>query len=361
MKVALVHDYLCGIGGSERVFQYMCEEFQEADIFTLAYNPSSTLPYFKSRNIKTTILNKFVRSMNSFRWSFPVATHVMEAIDFSKYDLVLSSSATVAKYIHVPNGRHICYCYIPTRALWQTNEYFGTSFKQRLIQPFLNHLKKRDLKAAKRVDTFIAISKTTKDHIASTYGRNSTIVFSPIDLSQFSPCEETNNSFLIVSRLEKWKRVDYAIEAFNKLGYPLRVIGTGEEETKLRQIARPNITFLGSVNDEDLSEEYARAKAVIFTPFLEYGLIPLEAAASGTPVIAFGKGGIQETMIPWAVDGPPAQAATAIFFEEQTAASLEKAVELFQNVTFSQQRLIEHASKWGVPKFKKLLRQTVTN
>lgn len=356
MKMAIVHDYLCGMGGSERVFQYICEEFAEADAYTLAYNPTRTLSYFKVRNIRTTWMNRFVQSMDSFRWSFPVATHVMEAIDLSGYDLVLSSSATVAKYVRVPNGQHICYCYIPTRALWQTGEYFGESWKSKLIQPFLSYLKRHDLQAAQRVNQFIAISKTTQEHIANTYGRDSQIIFSPIDLDRFAPSEDRGEHYLVVSRLEQWKRVDYAIEAFNRLGLPLKVIGTGKEETKLRAMAGPNITFLGGVDDETLAKEYAVAKAVIFTPFLEYGLIPLEANASGTPVICYGVGGITETMIPWSADSAENNSATAVFFYEQTPKSLMAAVKQFEKATFDATSLVSHASRWGVPEFKRQLR-----
>jgi glycosyltransferase involved in cell wall biosynthesis len=359
MKTAIVHDYLCGMGGSERVFQYICEEFKEADAYTLAYNPTRTLPYFSGRNIRTTWMNRLVQSMDSFRWSFPVATHVMEALDLSGYDLVLSSSATVAKYIRVTNGKHVCYCYIPTRALWQTGEYFGGSWKSKLIQPFLTYLKRHDLDAAKRVDQFIAISKTTRDHIANTYGRDSQIIFSPIDLDRFAPSDERGDHYLIVSRLEQWKRVDYAIEAFNRLGLPLKVIGTGKEETKLRAMAGPNITFLGGVDDQTLAKEYAVAKAVIFTPFLEYGLIPLEANASGTPVICYGVGGITETMIPWSAEYAENNSATAVFFYEQTPESLMAAVKQFEKATFDATRLVIHASRWGVPEFKRQLRQAV--
>jgi len=359
MKMAIVHDYLCGMGGSERVFQYICEEFREADAFTLAYNPTRTLPYFKGRKIRTTWLNPFVQSMDAFRWSFPVATHVMEAIDLSGYDLVLSSSATVAKYIRVPNGQHVCYCYIPTRALWQTGEYFGGSWKSKLIQPFLSYLKRHDLQVAQRVDQFIAISKTTQEHIANTYGLDSQIIFAPIDLDRFAPSEDRGEHYLVVSRLEQWKRVDYAIEAFNRLGLPLKVIGTGKEEAKLRAMAAPNITFLGGVDDETLAKEYAVTKAVIFTPFLEYGLIPLEANASGTPVICYGMGGISETMIPWAAESPENDSATAVLFYEQTAESLMAAVQQFEKATFDSSRLVGHASRWGVPEFKRQLRQAV--
>ena len=359
MKIAIVHDYLCGMGGSERIFKYLCEEFKDADAYTLAYNPARTLAYFKERKIRTTWMNNFVQSMDMFRWSFPVSTYVMEAIDLSSYDIVLSSSATVAKYIRAPNGKHICYCYIPTRALWQTENYFGGSWKSNLVKPFLSYLKHRDLKAAQRVDKFIAISKTTQNHISSIYGRDSQIIFSPIDIDRFEPSEKQGEHYLLVSRLEQWKRVDYAIQAFNRLELPLRVIGTGKEASKLRAMAGPNITFLGGVDDETLAREYAIAKAVIFTPFLEYGLIPLEANASGVPVICFGKGGNTETMIPWANDSLNNRFATAVFFYEQNADALMKAVRQFEKAKFDTSNLVAHASHWSVPEFKRKIRHAV--
>lgn len=360
MKIAIVHDYLCGVGGSERVFQYMCEEFQEADVYTLAYNPDATYPYFRERQIKTTWLNPFVRTMEAFRWSFPLATYAMEGLDLRKYDVVLSSSATVAKYVRVPNGRHICYCYIPTRALWQFGEYFGSGWKARLVKPFLSYLRKRDLNAARRVDKFIAISKVTREHIRACYGRESDIIYSPINLNSFQPAAEKKEHFLLVSRLEQWKRVDYAIEAFNRLGLPLRIIGTGIEEARLKAMAKPNISFLGAVDDVTLAREYGEARAVIFTPFLEYGLIPLEANASGTPVICLGKGGITETMVPFE-DGAMVQgsAPTAVFFYEQTADALVEAVGRFERASFDVLKLVKHASEWDMPAFKKKIRKVV--
>lgn len=360
MKIAIVHDYLCGLGGSERVFQYMCEEFQEADIYTLAYNPDATYPYFRERQIKTTWLNPFVRSMEAFRWSFPLATFAMAGLDLRKYDVVLSSSATVAKYVRVPNGRHICYCYIPTRALWQFDEYFGSSWKAKLVKLFLPYLRKRDYRAAQRVDKFIAISNVTKEHILACYGKASDIIYSPINLKNFHPAAAKKDHFLLVSRLEQWKRVDYAVEAFNRLGLPLRIIGTGIEEARLKALALPNIEFLGAVDDATLAREYGEAKAVIFTPFLEYGLIPLEANASGTPVICLGKGGITETMVPFEEGAEGSgKAPTAVFFYEQTADALAEAVERFGRATFDAAQLVNHASQWDVPAFKSKIRHEI--
>ena len=360
MKIAIVHDYLCGIGGSERIFQYMCEEFSEADAYTLAYNPSATYPYFSTRKIHTTWLNRYVQSTEAFRWSFPIATYVMQSLDLSQYDVVLSSSATVAKYVSVPNGKHICYCYIPTRAIWHFDEYFSNSTKAKLLKLSLPYLKKRDYAAAQKINQFIAISQASKNYIKQYYDRDSEVIYCPIELDKFRPSEKKGSHYLIVSRLEQWKRIDYAVEAFNRSGLPLRIVGTGNAETRLKAMAKPNITFLGSVDDETLAREYAKAAAVIFTPFLEYGLTPLEANASGTPVICYGKGGITETMVP--TDGQRASGAspTAVFFYEQTADALIKAVNEFQKYTFISTELVSHASQWGVPNFKKNLRNVVS-
>lgn len=359
MKIAIVHDYLCGIGGSERVFQYMCEEFQEADVYTLAYNPEATYPCFRERRIRTTWMNPFVRTMDAFRWSFPLATHAMEGLDLRAYDVVLSSSATVAKYVRVPNGRHICYCYIPTRAIWQFDEYFGPGWKARLVRPLLPYLRKRDYEAAQRVDNFISISNATRAYIREFYGKDSDVIYSPINLKSFQPSAEKKEHYLIVSRLEQWKRVDYAVEAFNRLGMPLRIIGTGSEESRLRAMAKPNISFLGAVDDATLAREYGEARAVIFTPFLEYGLIPLEANASGTPVICLGKGGITETMVPFENGVNGGHSPTAVFFYEQTAEALMEAVGQFEQLSFDAQKLVLHATKWDVPTFKRKMRQTI--
>jgi glycosyltransferase involved in cell wall biosynthesis len=359
MKIAIIHDYLCGIGGSERMFQYMCEEFSEADAYTLAYNPAATFPYFRTRGIRTTWLNRFVQSTAAFRWSFPLATYVMQSLDLSRYDVVLSSSATVAKYASVPNGRHICYCYIPTRAIWHFDEYFGNSVKAKLLKMTLPYLKRRDLAAARKIDRFIAISQASKDYIRQYYGRDAEIVYCPIELDKFHPSVKKGDHYLIVSRLERWKKIDYAVEAFTRLDLPLRVIGAGPEEQRLRSMAGRKVTFLGAVDDATLAREYSEAKAVIFTPFLEYGLIPLEANASGTPVICYGKGGIVETMVP--AEGRQGQDgnATAVFFNEQSADALIDAIRRFETYTFNSDTLVRHAQKWGVPSFKQKIRTIV--
>ncbi len=356
MRIALVHDRLCILGGAERVFQYICQTFPDADIYTLAYDRATALPYFSSRPIRTTWLDPLVRSPLAFKLAFPIATRVMEAKRLSGYDLVLTSSATVAKYIGVTDGTHVCYCYMPTRAIWQADAYFNrASIRARVFYWLRQHLKRRDYRASQRVHHFITISEMSRQFIREYYDRDAEVIPCPIDLSLFYTAPKQDH-YLLVSRLEHWKRVDYAVEAFNRLGRPLRIIGTGEEEKRLRAIAKPNITFLGPVDDQTLAREYSQARAVIFTPYLEYGLIPLEANASGTPVICYGKGGVRETMI---ADGESGDAPpTAVFFDEQTADSLIGAVRRFEARTFDPAALIRHASRWGVPAFQERIRRS---
>jgi glycosyltransferase involved in cell wall biosynthesis len=210
------------------------------------------------------------------------------------------------------------------------------------------------------VDKFVGISDMSKGYIAKYYNREAEVIFCPVDVEFFRPRARRGDHYLLVSRLEAWKKVEYAIEAFNVLGLPLRVIGTGPEEARLRALAKSNIEFLGAASDEELAVEYSTARAVIFTPYLEYGLIPLEANACGTPVIAYGRGGITETMIP--VDeigngGTP----TAVFFYEQNATALIAAVNQFQKLEFLPDALVRHAQHWSVPEFKRRIRQVVSD
>ncbi len=354
MKVAIVHDYLCSKGGSERVFQYICEAFPEADVYTLAFNPHKTFSYFSKRAIQTTWLQPFIRSSTTFRWLFLLGTKAIQSLDFSKYDLVVSSSTTVAKYLSAPRALHICYCYMPTRAIWHFENYFGGNWISKLLAPLLPFLKKRDFAAAQKVNRFLTISQSSQNYIQQYYARDSEILYCPIDLSQLTFSAKKKDHYLIVSRLEYWKRVDYAVEAFNSLGLPLKIIGTGSEKEKLRALAKENISFLGEVDDATLAREYSECKAVVFTPFLEYGLIPLEANASGTPVIAYGHGGIRETMIP--TDNSEKKIPTAMFFYEQTANALSDCIKKFETFQFDPAALREHALKWDsstfIPNFR---------
>ena len=360
MKIALIQDQLLTSAGSERVFLYMAQEFKEADVFTLCYNPKTTWPEFKALQIKTHWLNAVIRNHGVFKMMFPIATIAMERWDFSDYDLIITSSATTAKYIKRFNAPHLCYCYFPTRAIWNFAGYFngGVGFKEKIFSYFLNYFKKRDVAAASRVNQFIAISELTKLAILKNYGADSKVLFPPVDLERFTQqgVEKAPN-FLIVSRLERWKLLDYAIEAFNELGLPLTIIGNGPDKERLQALAKSNITFVGGVDDEALALAYAQAQAVIFTPELEYGLVPIEAIAAGTPVIALGRGGVLETMI--GLNDPQDRQPTAVFFPDPTKEALVNAVLQFKEITFNSQALISHAKSFGIPEFRQKIRKIV--
>lgn len=361
MKIAIIQDQLLTPAGSERVFLYIAQEFREADIFTLCYNPERTWPEFKELKIKTHWLNYFIRNHRIFKLAFPIASHAMEFWNFKNYDLIITSSATTAKYIKRFNAPHICYCYYPTRAIWNFDRYFGAklSLKEKIFARLLSYFKRRDISAAKRVTHFIAISESTRIAISQFYGRDSKVLFSPVNVSRFSAIQEVNKQdyFLVVSRLEQWKLVDYAVTAFNALGLPLRIIGQGPEEAMLRTKANSNIIFMGGVDDQTLARSYAEARAVVFTPELEYGLVPIEACAAGTPVIALGRGGVLETMVD--INDPDGRSPTAVLYPDPTAECLIEAIRRFESISFSKESLMAHAAAFSIPTFQVRLRALV--
>ena len=361
LKIALVQDQLLTRAGSERVFLYMAQEFPEADLYTLCYNPDTTWPEFKAFEIATSPLDRIIRDHGRFKTLFPLSVWWMEHWDFSAYDLILSSSATTAKYIRKFKGPHICYCYFPTRAIWSFDNYFGSKpgTRARIFEWLLPWFKNRDRAAAARVSRFITISQSAAGAIRECYGREAAVLHSPIDVARFRTGVQNarQDYFLLVSRLEKWKQIEYAVDAFNRLGLPLHIIGSGPEEERLRALAGPGVSFLGAVDDDVLIRAYGEARAVIFTPELEYGLVPLEANAAGTPVIALGRGGVLETMV--GVNDPQGRKPTAILYPDPTAECLMEAVREFETTDFSRDDLLAHVAPFDIAEFRSRLRAMV--
>ena len=363
IKIALVHDYLCGVGGSERVFQHICETFPDADIYTLAYREKLTLPYFSKKEIKTSIMNRFISSMNAFRLFFPIATYAMSHIDFKDYDLIISSSASVAKYINKKSAIHICYCYYPTRAIWETNKFFKKiSFKKIIFSFLLSYFKKRDLDASRKVDQFISISKYTKKRVKEIYKRDSVVINSPIDLKRIQEFKSTNttiakNTYLVVSRLEKWKGIDTVIKAFNLNKEQLIVVGDGAERDYLQSIANSNILFLGCVTDKKLYSLYLSSKAIVFPTYLEYGLVPIEACAFGKVSICIDSPGVRETMIPYDRNNQ----FTSIFYDNNDPLRVNEAITKLNDVQPDHDFLSKHAQKYSEEAFCNSLKEFVIN
>lgn len=354
MRVALVHDALVNWGGAERVFQIFCEMFPDSQIYTSVYLPDKTYPYFASRQVFTTPLQRLVKSERQLKIIFPLALWYMQKIVLRDFDLVLSSSTFCGKYVQVVRpALHICYCFTPFRLLWQTESYLDghTSLvRSKLLPTIAKMFRGWDYRSSQRIDCFITMTSETRRRILNAYAKDSKIICPPIDCSQYKTSPSpVGDYFLLVSRLETYKKVDIAVNAFNRLGMKLKVIGNGSQKGNLLKHAKENIEFIGTVSDGELKKYLARCRAIIFPQKEDYGLVPLEANASGRPVIAYGEGGIRETMVPY--DGNNSSKATALFFHSQTSDDLIGAIKKFENIQFNVNALVENAKRFDKVKF----------
>ena len=338
MKIALVHDYLTQRGGAERVFQLLCGFFPNADIYTSLYDAKETID-LEGRSVNTTFLQNIPGSKRRFRLLAPLYYSAFRQLDLQKYDLIISSTSSFAKGVRKkPGAMHICFCHNVTRFIWNTQiyleEYSGLKKFSPLIRPAMEFLAQQDLRYAKEPDLYIANSTTVAKRIEKIYNRKALTVNYPIDTGKFIYSDKKEDYYLISSRTISYKRLDIAIETFNWLGLPLVIIGDGPERKRLEAKALNNINFLGYVEDEWRTYLMAKAKAVIVTALEDYGLVPVEANASGTPVIAYGAGGVLDTQI---------FGKTGILFNPQTPDALQKAIEQHQEQSWNYQQIREHA------------------
>jgi len=360
MRVALVHDALVNRGGAERVFQVLCTQFPSAPIYTSVYLPESTLPYFATREIRTTRLQSVVKDEGRLKTLFPLAMVLMSQIKLDTSDVIISSSTFCAKFVRDGRSPHICLCYRPFRLLWSPAEYRGGrsgALRRALLPLALPLFRRMDYAAAQRVHTFITTTPEMRDLIAAFYKREAHVIPPPISLTPRDRKSERGDFFLIVSRLEPYKRVDIAVEAFNALGFRLVIVGTGSEAKRLRRTARPNVEFLGSVTDEDLAELYGRCRAVVCPQEEDFGLVPLEANAWGKAAICYGGGGARCTMVPHV--GSNEETATAVFFYEQSGNALALAVSSFETLRFREDVLRKNAFRFDPQAFTRSLGDVV--
>jgi len=348
MKVALVYDRVNKIGGAERVLEALHEIFPDAPLYTAVYNPK-TAPWAEKFNVIPSFLNKFPfakRSHEIYPWLTPLA---FESFDFSEFEVVISVTSEAAKgIITKPKTLHICYCLTPTRYLWSGYEdYFKNEVFRFFTKPVVSYLRRWDKIAAQRPDVFVAISKNVQQRIKKYYGRDSEVIYPPVDIDKF-PISNSQfpigEYFLIVSRLVPYKKVNIAIQAFNKLGLPLKVVGTGREMGRLKRMAKKNIEFLGQLTDFQLLSYYQRCQAVVFPQEEDFGLVPLEAQACGKPVIAYRAGGALETVI---------ERKTGEFFDKQTPENLEEIVKKFKPEKYKPEDCRQNALKFDIKIFKK--------
>jgi glycosyltransferase involved in cell wall biosynthesis len=345
MKTAIVHDWLTGMRGGEKCLEVMCELFPDAVVHTLIHTPGSLSPLIEGMEIRTSWLQNLPGCKRYYRHLLPLFPGAVESFDLSAFDLVISSSHCVAKgAVTRPETLHLCYCYTPMRYAWdQYEHYFGSNrlrpWNRLIIPPLMRRLRRWDSSTASRVDAFAAISGYVAGRIAKYYGREAAVIYPPVDVESFSPSSSPEDYYLMVNALAPYKRVDIAVEAFNRLGRELRIVGTGQDLQRLEALAGPTIRFLGWLSQEELARQYARCRALIFPGEEDFGIAPLEAQASGRPVIAFGRGGVTETVRPHPdhpVKGrwPSGRGSpTGVFFASQDAGSLAGAVRFFEEHT----------------------------
>lgn len=355
MKVALVYDRVNKIGGAERVLGALHEIWPEAPLYTTVYNPK-TAPWADDFVVIPSFLQKFPLARTNhelYPWLAPLA---FESFNFDDYDVVISvTSAEANGVITKPGTLHLCYCLTPTRYLWSHHEeYFKNRLLRFLGKPIVSYLRSWDKIAAQRPDIYLAISKHVQKRMKKYYKRESEIIYPPVDVKKWKMGGERGGIyregtdkegyFLVVSRLVPYKKVDIAVKAFNKLGLPLKIVGIGSQMGKLKKMASDNVEFVGQLTDEALLGYYQRCTAVVFPQEEDFGIVPLEAAACGKPVIAYGVGGALETVI---------KGVTGEFFKYQTVKSLMTAVVGFKPGKYKPEDCRRQAEKFGVEVFKK--------
>lgn len=353
-RVALVHDYLFEQGGAENVVEALGAIYPDAPIYTSIYNPATMSDFYARRQIKTSFLQKIGQKKKFAKALLPLYPLAFRGFDLQKYDLVFSSTTSFAKWVRVaPQSCHICLCHTPTRFLWTPEQYLGPYQNKPyapLLHGILNTLKSGDWRAAQKVNYFIAVSKVVQERIRHFYGRESTIIHSPINCADYGVGAGDGDYFLIVSRMLPYKKIDLAIEACNRLEKPLYIIGDGPDMPRLKNLAGPLTRFLGRVSDDEKRHYLGQCRALILPGTEDFGLTPLEAMSSGRPVIAYREGGALETVL---------ENVTGRFFDAPTVESLMAVLATFEAERFSPSVLRRHAELFDVPNFQAKIRNFV--
>ncbi|MCC6639450.1 glycosyltransferase [Candidatus Falkowbacteria bacterium] len=347
LKVALVHDQLNQAGGAERVLLALTHLFPQAPIYTLLYD-KERLGGFEDKKVVPSFIQKLPFAKTLFKWYLPFMPSAVEALDLTGYDLVISSSSALIKgVITGPETLHICYCHTPTRYLWTDSAEYVKSlrvptFIKAMLTHYLSKLRSWDQLASQRVDHYIANSQCVADRIKNYYHQDAHVVYPPVDVHNYTNASKKENYFVMVGRLRPYKKFDLAIQAFNRLKLPLKIIGTGEQEQELKKLAGPTIEFLGHLNEEQKREVVSKARAFINPQVEDFGITAVEALAAGTPVIAYGKGGAREIVTP---------GVTGEFMKYQNWESLVDVILSFDDKRYQPQALKDAAQRYSTEKF----------
>lgn len=354
MKIAIVHDWLVTYAGAERALEQIIDLYPDADLFSLIdFLPEEKRFFIKNKRVKTSFIQHLPFANKKYRSYLPFFPAAIESFDLSGYDLVISVSHCVAKGVKVrPGQRHICVCCSPVRYAWDLREQYlseaglNKGLKKVIANMILDYIKNWDLKTIDRVTDYIAISEYIAERINKNYNRKSSVIYPPVDIDKFELSEKKEDFYLTASRMVPYKKIPMIVEAFSKMpDKRLIVIGDGPEFEKVKKVASKNTEILGYKSDEILKYYLKRAKAFVFAAEEDFGIIPVEAQASGTPVIAYGKGGATETVI----DGK-----TGLFFYEQTTGSIIDAVNRFEKIADNliPNEIRKNAERFSVSCFK---------
>lgn len=350
MKVAIVHYWLVGMRGGEKVIESLCEMFPDADIFTHVYDENAiSSKIIRRHKITTSLIARLPFSKRNYQKYLPLMPIALEQLDLRDYDLIISSESGPSKgIIPPPRSVHICYCHSPMRYIWNMfHDYRNRSgWLTRSLMPFLSHyLRMWDAVSAVRVHHFIANSSTVARRLETYYRRTAQVIYPPVKVEDFTPvsAERVGDFFLMAGELVAYKRPDLAVEAFNRSSHKLVIIGGGEMLPRLRALAGPNVSVLGPQPFAELRRHYAECRALVFPGEEDFGIVPVEAMASGRPVIAFAKGGATETVV---------EGETGTFFYEQTVEALLAAVERCIAMEFDTAKLVAHARQFSADHFK---------
>jgi glycosyltransferase involved in cell wall biosynthesis len=341
MKVALVHYWLVGMRGGEKVLETLCELFPQADIFTLVLDRDAISPRLARHRIVTSFLQR-MGGVRHYQKLLPLMPFALESFDLSAYDLVISSEAGPAKgIIPRPDALHICYCHSPMRYIWDMQPQYEREagwLGRQVLRASGPILRQWDVTTAARVDHFIANSRFVARRIEKYYRREATVIHPPVDLGRFAVSGTTGDFYLCAGQITPYKKIEIAVEAFSRSGRPLVVLGSGAPRA-LKERAAPNVRFLGAVDDATMADHFARCRALVFPGVEDFGIVPLEVMASGRPVIAFARGGATETIIP---------GETGLFFDAQTPEALGAAVDRLEAglASFDPARIRAHAARF---------------
>jgi glycosyltransferase involved in cell wall biosynthesis len=356
MKVAIVHYWLVGMRGGEKVVEALAEMYPQADIFTHVYVPEMISEKIREHRIIPTFINALPRASKMYKTYLPLMPLALEQCDLRGYDLVISSESGPAKGVITPaEALHVCYCHTPMRYIWNMYHDYreGAGRVTRMMMPALSHyLRMWDVSTAARVDSFVANSETVAKRIRRYYGADSVVIHPPVDTNSFSiaPPSEIGDYYLMAGELVAYKRPDLAVRAFNELKLKLVVIGGGDMLDEVRRLAGPTVTVLGAQPFDVLRSHYARCRALIFPGEEDFGMVPVEAMASGRPVIAFGRGGAVETV---------ATGLSGVFFAEQTVESISLAVNELGKFEIDPAKIAAHAKRFGKDLFFRKMREHI--